>query len=156
MRHFEMNFKYLYEKYKDLIPYGIFGVLATAVNIGAYWISAHPLGIGVMPSTVIAWIAAVIFAYFTNRTWVFHSKVTGFGPVMKEMLSFFGCRLATGLVDYVIMFVFVELLHYNDVVIKVIANIIVIILNYVASKWFIFAKPKDSAKVNEEQEVERR
>lgn len=68
-----MKLKALYQKYKDIIPYGIFGVLTTLVNVIVYWTSARLLGLGVMPSTVIAWILAVLFAYITNRKWVFHS-----------------------------------------------------------------------------------
>lgn len=133
-----MDFKQLYEKYKDLIPYGIFGVLTTVVNIASYWVAAHPLGLSVVVSTVIAWILSVLFAYVTNRKWVFHSEAVGFNAIIKEMASFFGCRLATGFIDLACMFVFVDVLHFDDVAIKVIANVIVIVLNYVASKLVIF------------------
>ena len=133
-----MDFKQFYEKYKDLIPYGIFGVLTTVVNIASYWVAAHPLGLSVVVSTVIAWILSVLFAYATNRKWVFHSEAVGLNAIMKEMTSFFGCRLATGFIDLACMFMFVDVLHFDDVVIKVIANIIVIVLNYVASKLIIF------------------
>lgn len=133
-----MDFKHLYEKYKDIIPYGVFGVLTTLVNIVSYWVAAHPLGLSVVTSTIIAWFLSVLFAYVTNRKWVFHSEAVGFDAIMKEMVSFFGCRLATGFVDLAFMFIFVDVLHLNDVVIKVISNIIVIVLNYVASKLVIF------------------
>lgn len=133
-----MDFKKLYDQYKDIIPYGVFGVLTTVVNIVSYWIAAHPLGLSVMTSTVIAWFLSVLFAYVTNRKWVFHSEADGFEAIVKEMVSFFGCRLATGFVDLACMFLFVDVLHLDDVVIKVIANIIVIVLNYVASKLVIF------------------
>lgn len=133
-----MDFKQLYEKYKDIIPYGVFGVLTTLVNIVSYWFAAHPLGLSVIASTVIAWFLSVLFAYVTNRKWVFHSEAVGFNAIMKEMISFFGCRLATGFVDLACMFIFVDVMHLNDVVIKVIANVIVIVLNYVASKLVIF------------------
>lgn len=124
--------------YQDIILYGIFGVLTTLVNIVVYWVMAHPLGMGTMVSTVIAWIAAVLFAYFTNRKWVFHSKAVGANAIMKEIVSFFACRIATGVVDWACMFLFVTVLSFNDVIIKALANILVIILNYVASKLIIF------------------
>ena len=130
--------KDLIVKYMDILLYGIFGVLTTIVNIVTYWIMAHPLGMGTMASTVLAWIFAVFLAYLTNRKWVFHSKAVGTKAIVKEIVSFFACRIATGVVDWVCMFVFVELLSFNDVVIKVLANILVIILNYVASKLIIF------------------
>jgi putative flippase GtrA len=132
--------KALYDKYKDVIPYLFFGVCTTLVNIAVYWLCAHPFGFGVMPSTIIAWIAAVLFAYLTNRKWVFHSEAVGLKSVCAEIVAFFGCRLATGILDWLMMFVFVDYLHFNDVVIKAVANVVVIILNYVASKVVIFKK----------------
>lgn len=137
-----MNIKALYQKYKDIIPYGIFGVLTTLVNVIVYWTSARLLGLGVMPSTVIAWILAVLFAYITNRKWVFHSTAVTAAEIRKEIISFFVCRLATGVLDWACMFIFVDLLRLYDVAIKVLANILVIILNYVASRLVIFKKKK--------------
>ena len=135
-----MDFKSLYEKYKDLIPYAFFGVCTTAVNVVSYWIFARLLGCPVMFSTIVAWILAVLFAYVTNRKWVFHSEAEGSKEILKEMVSFFLCRLATGVLDWLCMFVFVDLLHWNDVLIKFLANVLVIILNYVASKLVIFRR----------------
>lgn len=132
----------LIKKYKDILLYGIFGVLTTVVNIATYWVAAHPLGLSVMVSTVIAWIAAVLFAYVTNRKWVFHSQAQGTKEIVRELVSFFACRLATGVVDWACMFIFVDLLHFNDVIIKAAANVLVIILNYVASKLVIFKHKK--------------
>lgn len=128
----------LKEKYKDLIPYGIFGVLTTIVNIGGYWVFAHPLKLPVMVSTIVAWILAVLFAYVTNRKWVFHSEVDNAKDLLKEMISFFTARLATGVIDWVSMLSFVDMMHMNDMAVKSIANIVVIILNYTLSKYLIF------------------
>ena len=130
------------EEIIEIVAYLVFGVLTTVVNIVVYWLAAHPLGIKTVPSSVIAWIAAVAFAYVTNRIWVFHSETTETAGVIKEVVSFFSCRLATGVIDWVFMYVTVDLLHYNDVIMKIIANVIVIILNYIASKLWIFRKPK--------------
>lgn len=137
-----MNFDELVEKYRDVIPYAVFGVLTTLVNIVSYWLFSHVFNAGVMGSTVIAWILSVLFAYVTNRKWVFHSEAAGTAAVMKEMASFFACRLATGVIDWLCMFIFVDQLHMNDMVIKVASNIIVIVLNYVASKLLIFRHRK--------------
>lgn len=130
--------KDLYRKYKDVIPYMFFGVCTTIVNVAAYWISAHLMYLPVMVSTIIAWFLAVLFAYITNRKWVFHSKVRVPGEIMREMVSFFMCRLVTGVVDWMCMFFLVGLFGLNDVIIKFIDNVVVIILNYVASKLVIF------------------
>lgn len=137
-----MNLQELIKKYKDVIPYLFFGVCTTLVNVAAYWVCAHPLKLNTMASTIVAWILAVLFAYVTNRKWVFHSEANTTSEILKEIISFFGCRLATGVVDWACMFVFVELLAWNDVIIKFAANVLVIILNYVASKLLIFKKKK--------------
>lgn len=135
-----MNVNVLLKKYKDIIPYGIFGLLTTAVNVTVYWVGAHLLNFEVVPSTVVAWIVAVTFAYVTNRKWVFQSEAKTILEIRKEIMSFYVCRLATGILDWICMYIFVDLLCFNDVVIKVMTNILVIILNYVASKIVIFKK----------------
>ncbi len=127
-------------KYKDVIPYILFGVLTTLVNIIVYWIFAHPLHLHVMISTIVAWVASVLFAYITNRIWVFHSTATTSVAILKEVIAFFSCRLATGVLDWVCMYVFVDLLAWNDLLVKCGANVLVIVLNYVASKVLIFRK----------------
>ena len=133
-----MKIQDYFKKYKDVIPYAVFGVLTTVVNIIVYWMMAHVFHAGVMPATIIAWIAAVLFAYITNRKWVFHSEAHTPREIFREIVSFFSCRLATGFVDWLCMFVFVDVFHMNDVLIKGGANVLVIILNYVASKLIIF------------------
>ncbi len=132
--------KELVIKYKDIILYGIFGVLTTLVNIVTYYIFARILKCGTVISTVIAWIISVLFAFVTNKKWVFNSPSWDKNTVSKELVSFISCRLLTGLLDLLIMMLFVDVLHFNDLVIKIISNIIVIILNYVASKLIIFKK----------------
>ena len=133
----------VYKKYKDILPYLFFGVCTTLVNVIVYWLLAHPANFKTMPSTVIAWLAAVLFAYLTNRQWVFHSNAVGLKPVLTEMFSFFLCRLATGIVDWACMLVFVDILGLHDVVIKFLANVLVIVLNYIASKRIIFKKDRN-------------
>ena len=137
-----MNLKELFSKYSHIIAYGVFGVLTTLANIVVYWIMAHVFHLGTMPSTLVAWVSAVLFAYVTNRKWVFHSEASGRKSILKELVSFFACRIATGVLDWVCMYVFVDVLHINDMFIKVSVNILVIILNYVASKLVIFKKKK--------------
>lgn len=132
------------KKYKSVILYLIFGVLTTCVNVAIYWAAAHVCMLHTVVSTAVAWIAAVLFAYLTNRKWVFKSTAVEKMAVIREIVSFFACRLATGAVDLVCMFLLVDLLHFNDVFIKVGSNILVIALNYVASKLLIFKKGKDT------------
>ena len=87
-----------------------------------------------------AWALAVFFAYVTNRSLVFHSAATGTQEIVKEIISFFACRIGTGVVDWAIMLIFVTILHFNDMIVKILANIIVIVLNYILSKFVIFKK----------------
>ena len=133
----------LYKKHKDVIPYLIFGVLTTAVNVVSYALLTRVVHLSTIVSVIVAWFLAVLFAYLTNRKWVFKSKAKTRKEIAREVVSFFSCRLATGVLDWLIMLVFVDGLHFNDIIIKIIANIIVIVLNYVASKMVIF---KSSAK----------
>lgn len=137
-----MNIKEMIKKYEDVILYLFFGVCTTAVNVISYWFFSHVIHAGVIVSTVAAWVLAVLFAYVTNRKWVFHSEAVKKDEIAKELVSFFGCRLATGVLDLLCMVVFVDLLKLNDMVIKIAANILVIILNYVASKLLIFKKKR--------------
>lgn len=135
-----MKIKYLYDNYKNVIPYLFFGICTTTVNVAIYGIMSHVAGCGVMFSTIVAWIAAVLFAYFTNRKWVFDSLAKKFTSQLREITSFFLCRIATGIVDWGCMFLFVNILLLNDVIIKIVSNGIVIVLNYVFSKCIVFKK----------------
>lgn len=135
-------FDMVYKKYKNIIPYLFFGGCTTFINVLTYYICAHFLCIHSMISTIIAWIIAVLFAYITNRRWVFYSYAKGYKDIGREMASFFGCRIATGVVDCLCMYLFVHVLNYDDVIIKFIANVIVIVLNYLASKLIVFNNSK--------------
>lgn len=132
--------KTLLTKYKSLITYGIFGMLTTLINIGIYSACYERVGINNVVSNVIAWIVAVLFAFVTNKIWVFESKSLAPAVLFAEAVSFFGCRLATGILDVVIMYVTVDRLAWNSTAMKCISNVLVIIVNYVASKFVIFKK----------------
>lgn len=129
-------------KYKSLISYAFFGVCTTAVNVISYYIFISITGISNVVSTVIAWFLAVLFAYITNKLWVFESKSFERRVLVKEILAFFGCRLTTGVLDVVVMYMAVDVIHSNGTIWKIISNIIVIIINYIASKLVIFKKSK--------------
>ena len=130
----------LLQKYKGLILYGVFGALTTAINIAAYALCYRVLHLPNVPSNVIAWILGVAFAFVTNKLYVFESRSFARGTVLRELMSFVGARLATGLLDLAVMFVGVDLLHGPDLVFKVASNVLVIILNYVLSKLIVFRK----------------
>lgn len=132
--------KQLFIRYKEMILYLFFGGCTTLVNIIVYYICAHLLLLATVPATVIAWILSVAFAYVTNRIYVFESRSRGLVAILREIGAFVSCRLLTGVMDLAIMYICVDLLHFNDLIIKIISNILVIVLNYVASKLLIFRK----------------
>lgn len=132
----------LIKKYKEVIMYLIFGLLTTVINITIYWFLTKILNIDYMLSNVIAWCLAVLFAYITNRKYVFNSKSKS-ADIIKEIGLFISARLASLLIDMVIMFIGVSLINIDDIVVKIIANIVVIIINYIISKFIIFKKNKN-------------
>ncbi len=136
--------KALFIKYYDVIAYLFFGVVTTIINIVVYAFCAHTLHIDEIASTAIGQIVAIIAAYLTNRKWVFHSQAHGAKAIMREIVSFASARAATFFLDMLIMYIFVKLLHWPDIPVKIASNFIVIVLNYVASKLFIFVKPKEN------------
>lgn len=124
----------------EIILYLIFSILITLVNIIGYIICTRSLSLDVYNSNVIAWLLAILFAYLTNRTFVFHSKAKTFKDKLIEAINFFGSRLFLFVVDMCVMYIMVDLLNISDMVSKVVVNIIVIVLGYVLSKLFIFKK----------------
>ena len=132
--------KRLIEKYQSFIFYGIFGVLTTIVNIVTYQLCYERFGISNTISNVAAWILAVTFAYLTNKVWVFESKSWKWEILKREIPTFISCRLATGVLDIVIMYICVDVMQWHAMLMKIISNILVIILNYIFSKLVIFKK----------------
>ncbi len=132
----------LYQKYREIILYGVFGVLTTVVNWGGYWFLADIAHVPYLASTVIAQVLAILFAYLTNRKWVFESKAKGTKEVLGEMLRFFSARGVSLLLDLGCMYAGVDLLHINDKLMKLLANVVVVIANYALSKLFVFRKKK--------------
>ena len=125
-------------RHYDLLAYLFFGGLTTLVNYLVYIPCFNWCSLSASVSNVIAWLAAVIFAFFTNKFFVFESK--GRSHMWAELGSFTLARAVTGALDVGIMFVFVTVLSLNDMLIKIISNVVVIILNYIFSKFLIFAK----------------
>ena len=128
------------QNHRDIAAYLLFGFLTTLVNVVAYWVCAHTFHFPTTQSAAIAWLVAVVFAYLTNRKLVFHSKAKKKKDVLIEVAAFFVCRLLTGLLDIVIMHVFVDKYGHPDIIVKIISNIVVIIANYILSKLVIFRK----------------
>ena len=130
-------------KYKEVLLYLIFGGLTTVVSLVTFWLAGHPLGLNTLIANVVSWICAVTFAYFTNAKWVFEARPASRAEALRQFVSFYVGRLATLGVEELLLFVFVTLLHCNDMLIKLIAQVVVVVLNYVISKLLIFRKKKE-------------
>ena len=128
----------IFKKYKEQLLYIVFGIATTLVNFFAYFLLSK-LGFLTAISTVLAWILSVFFAFFTNRRYVFKAEKNAF---LKQFLSFFSMRIATGVLDLLIMLLFVDVFKFNDLLIKILSNILVIILNYIFSKFWVFKVKK--------------
>ena len=132
--------KALIEKYWDLIAYLFFGVLTTAVNYVIYLPCYNWLHWSGTVSTAVAWVGAVIFAYLTNKPFVFKSHDWSMKTVMPELTGFLACRVGSGLMEMAIIFVTVDWLGWNGNWMKIATSVLVVILNYVGSKLFVFKK----------------
>lgn len=130
----------LFRKYYDLISYLFFGVLTTAVNYLVYLPLYNLAGISASVSNMISWVVAVAFAYLTNKPFVFKSHDWSAKTVIPELTKFVSCRIASGLMETVILLVTVDTLHWNGNLWKLVTSILVVVLNYVASKLVVFKK----------------
>ena len=134
----------LYKKYKEIINYLVFGGLSTLVNFVSYFIAARIFGIDEVVSSAISWFCAVTFAYITNKIWVFESKTNTAGSFFKEAVMFYLARVASGaLCDVGTFALMVKVLHINDVIAKIVTQVMVVIVNYVFSKLIVFRKKKE-------------
>lgn len=137
--------KKIYLKYETIILYVFFGGLTTLVSFSTHFLVRYLDG-SVIVATTISWICAVLFAFFTNRIWVFKSSTKGILSFIRQLLTFFGARLFSFLVELCIMWVFVDLMELNELIVKIGANVIVLVLNYILSKLVVFRKKNDSPK----------
>lgn len=120
---------------RELVLYVVFGTFTFLVNIVTYFLFQSVMGINYLVSNVLAWFFSVLFAYITNRRWVFESKSPN---ILKEMSLFFGGRIFSGVVDTVLMYLFIDVLVLGNTFSKIVVQIIVIVLNYVFSKLIVF------------------
>ncbi len=130
----------LVKKYKELIVYGIFGVMTTLVDFLSYYALANIFGIEENLSNVISQIIAIIFAFITNKIFVFKDKKYGLKDVSLQFAKFFSMRLISLFMNSGLFWFMVDILRINDLITKALVSIIVIILNYIFSKIFIFKK----------------
>ena len=125
-------------KHKDIIIYLFFGGLTTLVSFAVYFSVYRYLSLSAGWSNVISWICAVVFAFVTNKPFVFHSYDWSVSVALPELGKFVGSRLLSGLLETAVLAVTVDLLHLHNLAMKLIASVIVVILNYVFSKLIVF------------------
>lgn len=127
-------------KYADVLSYLFFGVLTTIVNYIVYLPLYNLLDFSATVSNCIAWVAAVAFAYLTNKPFVFKSHDWSLKTVIPELAKFVGCRVGSGLAETVIILLTVDICNLNGNVMKLITSVLVVVLNYFGSKLLVFRK----------------
>ena len=147
--------KELFRKYREQIAYLFFGGVTTAVNVAAYALLHVMMGVHSDIANAIAWVVSVLVAYVTNRIWVFRSHTRG-RDMLRELMSFIAGRVLTGLMDQGIMHLATQVVGPRlipeagrklwDMGVKLASNVLVIILNYVFSKVFIFKRDRTEQK----------
>lgn len=130
----------LLHKHRELISYVFWGVMTTLVNYVTYFLLKELLHVALVPRNVIAWAASVLFAYFTNKLFVFRSRDWAWRVALRELWQMAASRLFTLGLETAILWLFVEKLRFSDVIVKLAANVVVVIANYVLSKFIVFRK----------------
>lgn len=138
----------IYKKYEELINYLIIGILTTIVSLATYYLLTLTVldannKVYLQIANIISWLASVTFAYFTNRKFVFKVKNKS---NIKECLNFYISRISTLLIDMIIMYIFVSRLKFDNKIVKLIAQVVIIILNYILSKFIVFKSSKEVEK----------
>lgn len=141
--------KSAYCKYREVLWYLVCGAGTTIVNLVVFWACGLFPGMSTAASTSAAWLFAVIFAYITNRTFVFRSQNHTLQAVGKEIAAFFGARICSGILDVALMVFLVDVMHFPSMWMKIFVNVLVTILNYVFSKWVIFRSGEEKRHVSD-------
>ena len=147
----------LLHKHRELVSYVFWGVMTTVVNYVTYFLLTEGLQIYYLSSNVIAWAVSVLFAYFVNKLYVFQSRNWAWRVALRELWQMAASRVFTLGLETAILWFFVDTLHFGDAVIqltadisihgdavvKLAANVVVVVVNYVLSKFIIFKKNPD-------------
>lgn len=135
----------LYKKYEELVNYVVVGALTTVVSLGSYYFCVLSVfnpnnPVLLQAANIISWVLSVTFAFVANKKYVFKSKNPN---VLEEATKFYGARLLTLGIDMGIMFLTVSVFHLNDKIMKILSNVIILILNYIISKFLVFIKKEN-------------
>lgn len=131
-------FNPFYKKSKEVLLYLFFGGLTTVISIGSYAFFDICMHMDPMIANIFSWILAVLFAYGTNRIWVFEHIAQDIKGIIQEMISFFGGRVVTLFMEEAVLYVGINILFMNSIIVKVFAQVLVVIANYIISKLFVF------------------
>lgn len=127
-----------YSKHKEVLLYLFFGGVVVFLNLALFALFTKRFGWGALFANVVDWVICVLFQFITNRTWVFEATTDSAKGFFAQLAGFFGGRLLTLGVEELMLFVFIEQMQWNDMLVKLIAQIVVIVSNYVISKFFVF------------------
>ena len=130
----------LYKKYEEGINYLFWGFASFVLNMILFYLLANVCHIQELITNIISWIACVIFAYFTNRMFVFKSQNKDMQSAGTEFIQFISARIGTLILEEVVIFIGITLLHGNNMIVKLIGQVLVIVSNYILSKIWIFKK----------------
>ena len=136
----------IYRKYKEAIDYLFWGGVAFVLSMVLFYLFANVMGIYEQIANILSWVICVIFTYFTNRIFVFQSKVKGLKNILNEFKDFVTARVMTLVMENAILFVMIDLLAINNMLSKLVGQFVVIVSNYFLSKLWIFKKQKDGKK----------
>lgn len=134
------KFYNIYAAHKEALLYLFFGGLSFLLNTILYYITTDILSIDIIIANIVTWIIVVSFCFFTNRTFVFNDRSK---PILKQITYFYAARIITLLIENAILFIFIKKLELNNMIVKITAQIIIIIINYIFSKLIIFNKKDD-------------
>ena len=128
----------LFERYREQVLYLVFGAAAMVVSIATFWAAERVLGLPALAANIVSWVCAVAFAYLTNRTWVFESRAAGAHAVAREAAAFAAGRVVTLALEEAILFLGIELLGLDSMLVKVVGQVVVVVGNYLISKLVVF------------------
>lgn len=129
-----------YQKHREGLLYLFFGAVTTAVSWGSFYLFYYPLALSELLANLLSWVLAVLVAFVTNRIWVFSAEVERTDSLFRQVTLFFGSRVATLAIEELILLLFVTWLAFDAMWIKIAGNLIVLLLNYILSKFIVFRK----------------
>lgn len=131
--------KELFTKYREKIVYLIFGALTTAVSFGTYY-TLRFFGVYYIASEIIAWAIAVAFAFVVNKLFVFEDRRRTPGVLFRQVWQFVSVRIGSGIIETALLWLLVDIISVNDMIAKLPVAVVTVVINYIASKIFIFKK----------------